>query len=67
MRTHSIEIDMLVNHTGADTRAFDAIFLDCARTGKELPNEIADLFLIEVRSVVNINGQTVNRAFVTFA
>jgi hypothetical protein len=45
---------ILVNNTRSDIRDFDTVFIECVRNNKPLPEELADLFTLEV---VEIDGE----------
>ena len=53
---------LLVNNTGCDLQNFEPIVQACIRTGDTLPDELADLFTLDVRTV---NGQV--RGFLNLA
>jgi len=43
----------LVNNSGCDIRDFDRYFLAVVNEGAELPEELADLFVVEVIEVAD--------------
>ena len=52
----------LVNNTDADIRDFEGYFIDSVNNGSPLPEEIADLFTLEVLEGYNPDGS--NRGIV---
>jgi hypothetical protein len=53
---------VLVNNTCADVSKFDSIFIACVTENKSLPEELADLFTLEV---ITVNGSA--RGILNFA
>ena len=42
---------ILVNNTGSDLRMFDAVLIECVKSGNPLPCELADLLNLNVITV----------------
>ncbi len=52
----------LVNNTNCDIRIFDRVILDCIDNNTPLPEELADLFVLQI---VVVDGR--NRGILTMA
>lgn len=44
---------ILVNNTGCNIKDFDSVLINCVKNNKPLPEELADLFTLEVITVDN--------------
>ncbi len=55
----------LVINVAADVRLFNNILIECVNTNSQLPEELADLFNLEVMVGYNENGS--NRGVLTAA
>lgn len=42
---------IFANNTNADIRDFDNIIIDCVKNNKSLPEELADLFTLDIIEV----------------
>lgn len=42
---------IFTNNTGSDVRQFDKIIIDCVKNDKPLPEEIADIFTLDIIEV----------------
>lgn len=51
----------IINNTGKDISQFDAVFAECVKENKPLPEELADIFTLTVSVGANPDGSNRGR------